>query len=85
MIEVKSAINIYSELNPQIDMVFLVSEDNMEYVYELLNQAYDNWFDLENNPELQSVTIGDYLSDELNKANIYHEIYYQSQPEDEDS
>lgn len=78
MIEVKSAINIYSELNPQIDMVFLVSEDNMEYVYELLNQAYDNWFNLELNPELQSVPIGDYLSDELRQANIYHEIYFRN-------
>lgn len=78
MIEVKSAINIYSELNPQIDMIFIVSEDNMEYVYDLLNQAYDNWFNLELNPELQSVPIGDYLSDELIKANIYHEIYFRN-------
>ena len=78
MIEVKNAINIYSELNPQIDMVFLVSEENMEYVYDLLNQAYDNWFNLELNPELQSVPIGDYLSDELTKANIYHEIYFRN-------
>ena len=78
MIEVRNALNVYSELNPQIDMIFIVSEDNMEYVYDLLNQAYDNWFNLELNPELQSVPIGDYLSDELNKANIYHEIYFRN-------
>ena len=78
MIEVRNVLNVYSELNPQIDMIFIVSEDNMEYVYDLLNQAYDNWFNLELNPELQSVPIGDYLSDELIKANIYHEIYFRN-------
>lgn len=78
MIEVRNVLNVYSELNPQIDMIFIVSEDNMEYVYDLLNQAYDNWFNLEMNPELQSVPIGDYLSDELIKANIYHEIYFRN-------
>ena len=85
MIELRNALNVCSELNTQIDIIFMVSDGDMEEAYGLLRQAYDNWFNLELNPELQSVPIGDYLSDELIKANIYHEIYYKekSEPQEE--
>ena len=83
MIELRNAINIYSELNPQIDMVILVAEEDIERAAVILENAYNNWFDLENNPNLQSIPIGDYLSDELNKAKVFHEIYYKREPEEE--
>ena len=77
MIEIRNALNIYSELNPQIDLVFIISEGNTGLAYSLLKQAYDNWFNLELNPDLQSVPIEDYLVDELNKANIFHEVFHK--------
>ena len=83
MIELRNAINVYSELNPQIDLIFMVSDSNIVRAYDLLKQAYDDWFNLELNPLLQTVPIGDYLSDELNKAGIYHEIYYRAKSEEE--
>ena len=83
IIELRNVINVYSELNPQIDIIFMVSDSNIARTYDLLKQAYDDWFNLELNPLLQPVPIGDYLSDELTKANIYHEIYYRAESEEE--
>ena len=77
MIKLRNAINIYSELTPYFDMVVLVSDDDINRTKEILDKAYDNWFNLELNPEIQSIPIGDYLTDELNKADIYYEIYYK--------
>ena len=85
MIELRNVINIYSELNPQIDIIFIVSDSNIVRAYDLLKQAYDDWFNLELNPLLQPVPIGDYLSDELTKANIYHEIYYRAESEENEA
>ena len=64
-------------------MVILVAEEDIERAAVILENAYNNWFDLENNPNLQSIPIGDYLSDELNKAKVFHEIYYKREPEEE--
>lgn len=83
MVELRNAINIYSELNSQIDIIILVATEDVERATSILESVYDNWFDLEQNPELQSIPIGDYLSDELTKAGIYHEIYYRVEPEEE--
>ena len=75
MIELRNAISIYSELTPYFDMVVLVSDDDIDRTKEILEQAYDNWFNLELNPEIQSIAIGDYLTDELNKAGIYYKDF----------
>ena len=56
---------------------WLKGSRNTHRTKEILEQAYDNWFDLELNPKIQSIPIGDYLTDELNKAGIYYEIYYK--------
>lgn len=83
MVELRNAINIYSELNPQIDIIILVAEEDIKSITSILESAYDNWFDLEQNPELQFIPIGEYLADELTQAGIYYEIYCRAEPEEE--
>ncbi len=69
-------IHIYSELNEQIDFVVVVSEtEDMETLTHLIDDACDDWFDIERNPHLQSIPICDFISHMLDLAGIAHWIF----------
>lgn len=70
------AIHIYSELNEQIDFVVVVSEtEDMETLTHLIDNACEDWLDIEGNPNLQSIPIVDYVSDMLELAGIANMIF----------
>lgn len=77
-IQKKQVFRVYSDLNEQIDFIVLVeNKEDSERVQDIINQAWDKWWDLENNPDLQCIPIGDYISEELTKGNVDFEIYYK--------
>lgn len=53
------------------------NQEDLEKVQDIINQAWDNWWDLEENPDLQSIPVGDYIAEELTKGNVDFEIYYK--------
>ena len=70
------AIHIYSELNEQIDFVVVVSEnEDMETLTHLIDNACEDWLDIEGNPNLQCIPICDFISDMLDMAGIAHWIF----------
>lgn len=70
------AIHIYSELNEQIDFVVVAREtEDMETLTHLIDDACEDWFDLEINPNLQRIPICDFISHMLDTAGIVHWIF----------
>lgn len=77
-IQKKQVFRVYSDLNDQIDFIVVVeNQEDSERVQDVIDQAWNNWWDLENNPELQYISIGDYIAEELTKGNVDFEIYYK--------
>lgn len=77
-IQKEPVFRVYSDLNDQIDFIVLVeNQEDLEKVQDIINQAWDNWWDLEENPDLQSIPVGDYIAEELTKGNVDFEIYYK--------
>jgi len=69
-------MNLYSDMNKQIDFIIVVeNEAQVELAEQIIEEAYSNWFDLENYPELQCIPIGDYIREELNNKGIQYEWY----------
>lgn len=71
-----SVINLYSDMNKQIDFIIVVeNEAQVELAEQIIEEAYSNWFDLENYPELQCIPMGDHIREELNNKGIQYEWY----------
>lgn len=82
MLQTRTAINIYSDLNPHINIVILLKDDSdMEKATAIIFDAYDKWFDLDSELDLQFEPIGDYIKSCLDAAGIHHEIYFKAQEE----
>uniref|UniRef100_UPI0040564B61 hypothetical protein n=1 Tax=Acetatifactor sp. TaxID=1872090 RepID=UPI0040564B61 len=78
-IQIGTAIRVYSDLNNQIDFIVLIgNKEDSERAQRIINQAWDKWWDLENNPDLQYIPIGDYISEELAKGKVDFEIYFKN-------
>ena len=66
-------VNIYSDLNPQIDAIFEILETSDEYkAIQILDKAYKEWFESET-----SEPWGDYLENALYEAGIQYDVYYK--------
>lgn len=79
MLEISLAIRVYSEMNSQIDLVVYIGiNEDLEKVQSILQRAWKDWWDLENNPELQYIPIGDYISEQLKRSEVDFEIYYKN-------
>ena len=78
MIELSTAIRVFSDFNEQIDLVvYIGTNEDSEKVQSILQEAWEAWWDLENNQELQYIPIGDYFSERLKEAEVDFEIYYK--------
>lgn len=81
MLNVRTCINVYSELNPWIDFcIVLENEKDISDAKEIIEQAYEEWFSSDNATDLP---IADYISDRLSDVCIWHEIYFSSKKEEE--
>lgn len=69
-------INIYSDLNEQLDFIVEIeNEFDMDRAEQIIEEAYNDWWDLEANPELQFVMMEDYIRGKLTINGIKHEWY----------
>lgn len=76
MQRLKTVIHVYSDLNPQVDLVVMLeNEEYLECAEFIINQAYDEWFEGENGSH--DMPIGDYISKKLleDDPDLEFEIY----------
>lgn len=79
MIETKTCINVWSDMNTWINFCILV-ENDFEKAEEIVKKAYDDWWELE---DAQFEPLGDYVSRCLYESGIEFEIYFKDESEEE--
>ena len=78
-----NVLNVYSDMNPQIDFIIAAeNEKEMANVEKIIEEAYTKWFELEEYPHLQCIAIGDYLRSALDENSILYEWYEKQIEED---
>ena len=81
MIQTKTCINVYSEMNPWIDFcIVLENENDISDAREIIQQSYDSWFSAKNQTD---EPIMEYISRRLNEVCIWHEIYFTDKEEED--
>ena len=79
MIETKTCINVWSDMNTWIAFCILVDND-FNKAEEIVRKAYDDWWELE---DAQFEPLGDYVSRCLYESGIEFEIYFKDESEEE--
>jgi len=76
MIRKIKVMNMYSDLNTQLDIIVVVhNEKQVELAERIMTKSYNDWFDLEKNSNLQQVPFCDYLESQLKQQHIGYELY----------
>ena len=70
-------VNLYSELNSQIDMTVTTSDIKADVLANLLESLLDKWFNLDENPELQQIPVGTWIENSLQEREIDYSIEYK--------
>lgn len=78
MIETKTCINVWSDMNTWINFCILV-ENDFEKAEEIVKKAYDDWWELD---DAQFESLGDYVSRCLYENGIEFEIYFKDVEEE---
>jgi hypothetical protein len=76
-----SRVRIHSTLNPQIDFTVTCTNLDAENLKQILDDLVDTWFNLESNPDLQFIPIGDYIAQSLQEKNLDFTIKYNQKPD----
>ena len=80
MIEAKTCINVYSNINTWIDfMIITDNPGNTKQAKEIIETAYNDWFD---DVEGSYEPIGDYISRKLYENGIEFDIYFKNNDEE---
>ena len=81
MIETKTCINVWSDMNTWIDFCVVIGAyENFEEAEEIVRKAYDDWWELE---DAAFEPIADYVSRCLYENGIEFEIYFKDESEEE--
>lgn len=72
-----ATVNLYSELNSQIDMTVTTSDMKADALANLLESLLDKWFNLDENPELQQIPVGTWIENSLQERGIDYSIKYE--------
>lgn len=72
-----ATVNLYSELNSQIDMTVTTSDMKADALANLLESLLDKWFNLDENPELQPIPVGTWIENSLQERGINYSIKYE--------
>lgn len=72
-----ATVNLYSELNSQIDMTITTSDMKADALANLLESLLDKWFNLDENPELQQIPVGTWIENSLQERGIDYSIKYK--------
>ena len=78
MIETKTCINVWSDMNTWIDFCILV-DNEFNKAEEIVRKAYDDWWELE---DAQFEPLGDYVSRCLYESGIEFEMYFKNKEEE---
>ena len=81
MIEERTCINIFSTMNPWMDVIILVSDRNLEKTKEIAGKAYDEFW-TDQDIEDSDMTYGDLIGLRLEEANIDYELYFKEDDEE---
>lgn len=73
------AIEIYDQLNPWIDCIFIVSVEDKEKAKEVLQKAYSDWHE-----EESEECYGDFFKGRMDEAGISYELFYGESEGNED-
>lgn len=81
MIETKTCINVWSDMNTWIDFCVVIGAyEDLTKAEEVVQKAYDDWWELE---DAQFEPLGDYVSRCLYESGIEFEIYFKDESEEE--
>lgn len=81
MIEERTCINIFSIMNPWMDVIILVSDRNLEKTKEIAGKAYDEFW-TDQDIKDSDMTYGDLIGLRLEEANIDYELYFKEDEEE---
>ena len=79
MIQTKTCINVYSDMNTWIDFCILVSDEDFNKAMEVTTKAYDDWWEL---PDAQFEPLADWVNRCLTENDIEFEIYFKNEEEE---
>lgn len=79
MIEKKMCINVWSDMNTWIDFCILVANTVLEKAEEVVQKAYDDWWELQDE---QFEPLADWISRCLTDNEIEFEIYFKDESEE---
>lgn len=71
-----ATVNLYSDLNSQIDMIITTYNLDAESLAGLLETLLEQWFDVDSYPDLQQTPIGNYIEHSLTERHINYKIKY---------
>ena len=80
MIQTKTCINVYSDMNTWIDFCILVSDKDSNKAMEVTAKAYDDWWEL---PDAEFLPIAEYIGNCLEDNGIGFDMYYSNKEEDD--
>lgn len=79
MIEIKTCINVWSDMNTWVDFCVIVYPIDLPKAEEIVQKAYDDWWEL---PDVQFEPLEDYVSRCLYENGIEFEIYFKDEEEE---
>ena len=82
MIAERKCINLYSDMNPWMDLVVLVNDEDFDKAKEVTEKAFDDFW---NDPKVEEEcwAYGDWIGWKLKEAGIKYEMYFKNEEEDE--
>lgn len=82
MVRAENCINVYSEMNPWIDIVITIEPDeDYARAYEVVGKAYEEWFE---DTHESDEPISKWIGEKLTESEIKYEMYFKSEVEEDD-
>lgn len=79
MIETKTCINVWSDMNTWIDFCVIVLPKDFFMAEKIIRKAYDDWWELE---DAAFLPIAEYIGLCLKENEIEHEMYFKNKEEE---
>lgn len=79
MVVERRCINLYSDMNPWMDFVVLVNEEDFGKAKKILQDSMNSWFEDE---DAECEPIGEWISNKLKENKIEFEMYFKSEDEE---
>mgnify|MGYP004651531373 FL=1 len=77
MTEERRCINVFSDMNPWMDLVILVPDKDFEKAKEVAEKAFNDFWD-DPKVEEECWTYGDWIGWKLKEAGINYKMYFKN-------